>query len=228
VTRLKYQVVATFALTCAAMIAPCSLSGVAAADGAAPLGGGAGITVNGTPCTLTTIGHDRTGDLVGITAAHCGGPGSPVVAEGTDPHSPAGTVVSADSNLDYSVIKFNSAAVAPTSNFAGFAINGIGPDPAQGQQACTHGAASGDGCGKVGVQTIKAGVIGAGTPAWNPGDDGEPVTVDGQLVGLVFKGGTMFNAIELRPFGHIGISLFSAILNDVNAKGGPGAGFTPI
>jgi hypothetical protein len=27
---------------------------------------------------------------------------------------------------------------------------------------------------------------------------------------------------------HSGFTLFSAILNDVNAKGGPGAGFSPI
>ena len=57
------------------------------------------------------------------------------------------------------------------------------------KRACTHGGASGDGCGKVGVQTVKAGAIGAGTSSLNPGDDGEPLTVGDRLVGLVFKGG---------------------------------------
>ncbi|WP_439116881.1 hypothetical protein [Mycolicibacter arupensis] len=43
------------------------------------LGGGAVIVVDGTNyCTLTTIGHDRAGDIVGFTAAQCGGPGAPV------------------------------------------------------------------------------------------------------------------------------------------------------
>jgi len=57
------------------------------------------------------------------------------------------------------------------------------------KRACTHGGASGDGCGKVGVQTVNAGAIGAGTSSLNPGDDGEPLTVGDRLVGLVFKGG---------------------------------------
>jgi hypothetical protein len=35
-------------------------------DGPVVLGGGAGITVNGTLCTLSTIGHDHAGDLVGL------------------------------------------------------------------------------------------------------------------------------------------------------------------
>jgi len=35
------------------------------ADGAVPLDGRAGIVVDGTPCALTTIGHDNTGELVG-------------------------------------------------------------------------------------------------------------------------------------------------------------------
>jgi hypothetical protein len=44
---------------------------IAAADENIPLGGGAGIAVNGDLCTLTTIGHDRSGQLVGFTSAHC-------------------------------------------------------------------------------------------------------------------------------------------------------------
>ncbi len=62
------------------------------------MGGGAGIVVNGgTLCTLTTIGHDKFGDLIGFTSAHCGGPGAQVAAEGAEnmawsaPWSPATT-----------------------------------------------------------------------------------------------------------------------------------------
>jgi hypothetical protein len=44
------------------------LAPAAAADGTVVLGGGAGITVNGTPCTLATIGHDNTGQLVLLLA----------------------------------------------------------------------------------------------------------------------------------------------------------------
>jgi len=92
-------------------------------------------TVSG--CTLTTIGHDNTGELVGFTAAQCGGPGSQVLAEGTD--GTVGTVAAANGNLHYAVIKFDPAKVTPISDFAGFAISGIGPDPGSSQPVCTHG-----------------------------------------------------------------------------------------
>lgn len=52
----------------------------AAAGGAVVLGGGAGIAFAKTPCTLTTIGHDKSGELVGFTAGRCGGLGAPVEA----------------------------------------------------------------------------------------------------------------------------------------------------
>jgi hypothetical protein len=196
------------------------------ADGQVLLGGGAGITVNGTACTLTTIGHDNTGQLVGITAAHCGSSGSQVAAEGSG--AVVGSVVAADDALDYAVIKFDPAKVTPTANFDGFVINGIGPDPRLRQPACTHGAASGDGCGHIAVQTLRPGVVGAGMPSWRPGDDGEPVTVDGQLVGATLKGFSMVDGITLAQSTHINFALISAIINDANAKGGVGAGFSPV
>ena len=47
------------------------------------LGGGSGLVVNGeTLCTLTAIGNDNRGNLIGFTSAHCGGPGAQVAAEG--------------------------------------------------------------------------------------------------------------------------------------------------
>jgi hypothetical protein len=124
-------------VTLAVLIVPMSrLSGVAVADDTVLLGGGAGIVVDGTYCTLTTIGHDRAGDLVGFTAATCGGPGAAVTAEGVA--DTVGTVVAADDGLDYAVIKFDRAKVTPIANFAGFAINAIGPDPGGDEQpACT-------------------------------------------------------------------------------------------
>lgn len=70
--RRIHRVVSTVAVTCAVTVV--SMGDVAAADGAVPLGGGVGIVVDGRYCTLTTIGHDKTGELVGFTASHCGGP----------------------------------------------------------------------------------------------------------------------------------------------------------
>lgn len=222
--------VARFAAALAAVVAPiCVATGIAtAADSPALLGGGAGIIVNGTYCTLTTIGHDNSGGLVGLTASSCGGPNSSVDIEGGP--GGVGTVVTANDDLDYAVIKFDPAKVVPTANFAGFPINGIGPDPnGFGQQVCTQGGATGFGCGTFKFGGPKPGFVAANVPAWQPGDDGAPVTVNGQLVGMTRKGSTTPILGPIPEMStHIGFTLFSAIINDVNAKGGPGAGFTPI
>src|SRR6476661_3039376 len=60
----------------AMMVALCALLLPSAhADGLVPLGGGSGIVVEGdTFCTLTAIGNDNRGNLIGVTSAHCGGP----------------------------------------------------------------------------------------------------------------------------------------------------------
>jgi hypothetical protein len=94
------------------------LSGLLAstASAAVPLGGGASIVVGEGYCTLTTVGHDNTGELVGFTAAHCGGLGARVRAKPSD-----GSVVAANGDLDYAVIKFDPAKAAPIANIAGFA-----------------------------------------------------------------------------------------------------------
>jgi hypothetical protein len=203
------------------------LTPTAAAEGRVPLGGGAGIVVDGNPCTLTTIGHDHTGELIGFTSAHCGGPGAQVVAQGTD-NRVLGSITSTDNELAYAVIKFDPAKVAPTANFAGFPINGIGPDPSYQQPACTQGSATGQGCGAIATATVKPGIVGARVPAWQPGDYGAPLTVNDQLIGQTQNGTNIVEPALVRVIMHTNFTLFSAILNDVNAKGGPGAGFSPI
>jgi hypothetical protein len=204
------------------------------AGDAAVLGGGAGIVVAGNYCTLTTIGHDKSGQLVGFTAGHCGGPGAPVVAEGTE--VPVGTVAAANGDLDYAVIKFDPAKVSPAGDFAGFAINGIGPDPDFREPACTQGAATGNNCTHIGSIPGPGPRVAMHAP-FQPGDDGRPVTCDGMLVGLVYGGNVIPGDLQGSPpipdthmymYMYMYMYKFSAILNDVNAKGGPGAGFTPI
>lgn len=198
--------------------------GVASADGQV-LGGGAGIVVAGNYCTLGTIGHDKTGALVGFTAGHCGGPGAEVVAEGG---GPVGSVVASDGGLDYAVIKLDPAKVAPTANFAGFPINGIGPDPDFREPACTQGAATGNVCGHIGSIRGPGPKVTMHAP-FQSGDDGRPVTCDGLLVGLVYEGYVIPGDLQGSPaIPDTHFHKFSAILDDVNAKGGPGAGFTPV
>jgi hypothetical protein len=225
--RPRQQLVAAIAGTVAATIAPTvPVSGIAAADSRVVLGGGAGIVVDGSYCTLGTIGHDKTGELVGFTAGHCGGPGAPIVAEGSG--VPVGTVSAVGDGLDYAVIKLDPATAIPTANFADFAINGVGPAPDWHAHDCTNGAANGIQCGGI------ASIPGPGPRSavnhalFQPGDDGGPITSDDLLIGLVQNGNTV-NADPTIPrvdFTHY--TKFSAILNDVNAKRGTGAGFSPI
>jgi hypothetical protein len=169
----------------ASLVASAGLFGPAATAAAAvPLGGGAVIGVGDGYCTLTTIGHDNTGALVGFTAAHCGGLGAQVRAAGRD--GPVGSVVGANGDLDYAVIKFDPAKVAAIANFAGFAINGIGPDPDPFQQACWFGAFTGNVCSHFNAFAL--------APRRNltaeaqPGDDGGPVTSNDLLIGMIVQG----------------------------------------
>ncbi|WP_293052349.1 serine protease [Mycobacterium sp.] len=200
----------------------------AAAEDKLPFGGGAGIIVDGSYCTLTTIGHDRAGELVGFTAASCGGSGAQVVAEGAEDHGSLGTVATVDDDLDYAVITFDSSKVVPVADFDGFVINGIGPDPGYLQPVCTRGGATGFGCGFIKFGGVKPAIVATDMPAWQPGDDGAPLTVDDQLVGMTREGFTIVAGVVPKVITHVTLTLFSAILDDVNSNGGPGAGFTPI
>jgi hypothetical protein len=194
-----------------------------------PFGGGAGIIVDGSYCTLATIGHDKTGDLVGFTAAHCGGPGAQVVAEGSEGLGPVGTVVAANGDLDYAVIKFDPSKVSPVANFAGFVIKGIDTSPhEQGQPACKFGAATGDFCSVI-FSIPSPGPRMSMHGLFQPGDDGGPVTSDDLLIGMIRNGEVIYIPNLLLPNKQITFSIkISTILDDVNANGGPGAGFTPI
>lgn len=255
------------AIAVAALIASTGMPTAAAAEDKILLGGGAGIVLHDdTLCTLTAIGHDSTGRLVGFTAAHCGGPGSPVVVEGAEDHGSVGTVVAADEGLGYAVIELDPVKVKPIGDYEGFGIFGLGPaepepaepepaepepaspepagsapagaepansDPAgvepanpapvapesaAAKQACKLGRGTGLNCYPVGP----AGVETAGEEWWKPGDDGAPVTVDNLLIGMVRDG-----AVPAAPLDQpgSGMVMFKAILDDINTRGGPGAGF---
>lgn len=174
---------AAFAAVLLAVV--CLPANTAAADDKLPLGGGAGIVVNGdTMCTLTTIGHDKNGDLIGFTSAHCGGPGAQIAAEGAENAGPVGIMVAGNDGLDYAVIKFDPAKVTPVAVFNGFAINGIGPDPSFGQIACKQGRTTGNSCGVTWGPGESPGTL-VMQVCGGPGDSGAPVTVDNLLVGMI-------------------------------------------
>lgn len=210
------------------------------ASAAIPLGGGSGIAVNAHLCTLTTIGHDGSGDLVGFTSAHCGGPGALVVADGAA--GTVGNVVAADSDLDYALIKFDPVKVSPIRVVDDFAINGLGGDPGLWQRVCQQSRATGRACTLTmapGDDTATRMAMACG----NPDDAGAPVTVNDLLIGMI-RGGFIpsggpcpepgrpipgFAPIAKYPKSdRPQIVSIDAILDDVNAKGGPGAGFVPV
>ena len=129
-----------------ALLAP--TAPMAHADEPVPLGGGSGLVINGdTLCTLTAIGNDNRGNLIGFTSAHCGGPGAQVGAEGVEGSGVLGTMVAGNDALDYAVIQFDPQKVRPVNNVDGFQIDGIGPDPVTGDIACKLGRTTGYSCG---------------------------------------------------------------------------------
>ncbi len=205
---------------------------VAAADVRVPLGGGAGIVINGdTMCTLTTIGSDSAGELIGFTSAHCGGPGAQVAAEAAESAGTLGTMVAGNDNLDYAVIKFDPAKVTPVANYNGFVISGIGPDPAFGEIACKQGRTTGNSCGVTWGPGQVPGTI-VMQVCGQPGDSGAPVTVNNLLVGMIhgaFSDNLPTCIIKYIPLHTPAVVMsINADLADINAKHRPGAGFTPL
>ena len=204
---------------------------LAGPDDMVPIGGGAGIIIDtNTYCTLTAIGNDNTGALIGFTSAHCGGPGAQVTSEAAPDRGPIGTMVTGNDGLDYAVIRFDPAKVTPVSNWNGFAINGIGPDPAFGQVACKLGRTTGYSCGVTWGPGEQPGTI-VNQVCGKPGDSGAPVTVNNKLVGMIhgaFTDAIPTCIIKYIPLHTPAVTMsINAILADLAAKDRPGTGFVP-
>ncbi|HUM00379.1 MAG TPA: serine protease [Mycobacterium sp.] len=209
-----------------------SASPVATAADKVVLGGGAGIVVDGvTLCTLTAIGTDKQGDLVGFTSAHCGGPGAEVAAEGLEAAGTLGVMVAGNDALDYAVIRFDPARVTPVNSYRGFAITGLGPDPSFGQIACKLGRSTGYSCGISWGPGEEPGTL-LSQVCGGPGDSGAPVTVNNQLVGMIHGAfseklpGCISRYIPLHT--PAVAESITTILADLSAKDRTGAGFVPV
>lgn len=213
--------------TAAALAACATLIGAHAATtrAAVPvvLGGGSGIVVNEQGiCSLTTIGRDGAGRLVGFTAAHCGGEGSSVTAAADREAGPLGTVALTNVDLDYAVIVFEPDRVTPVSRVGNTTITQVGGPAKFPDIACKEGYSTGQTCG-----LTYGDVLEPGTWTWTqicvvPGDSGGPVVVGTTLVSMV-------NAYVTVPC--LGPQLgtkMTTVIEDVDARGGPGAGFRPI
>ena len=202
------------------------------ADGLIPLGGGSGIVVEGdTLCTLTAIGNDNRGNLIGFTSAHCGGPGERVAAEGAEAAGVLGTMVAGNEALDYAVIQFDPQKVQPVNNVKGFEIDGIGPDPVVGDIACKLGRTTGYSCGVTWGPGEQPGTI-INQVCGQPGDSGAPVTVNNRLVGMIhgaFSEELPTCIIKYIPLHTPAVTMsINAVLADISGKNRPGSGFVPV
>jgi hypothetical protein len=214
----------------AALLLP--TAGVAHAQDPVMLGGGSGLVVNGeTLCTLTTIGNDSRGNLIGFTSAHCGGPGAEVAAEGAENAGALGTMVAGNDSLDYAVIQFDPQKVRPVNNVNGFQIDGLGPDPMVGDIACKLGRTTGYSCGVTWGPGDEPGTF-INQVCGQPGDSGAPVTVNNRLVGMIhgaFSEGLPTCIIKYIPLHTPAVNMsFNTQLADIVAKGRPGSGFVPV
>jgi hypothetical protein len=205
---------------------------IAYADEPVTLGGGSALVVNGeTLCTLTSIGTDNRGNLIGFTSAHCGGPGAQVAAEGVEGSGVLGTMVAGNDALDYAVIQFDPQKVRPVNTIDGFRIDGLGPDPAFGEIACKLGRTTGQSCGVTWGPGEDPGTI-VNQVCGQPGDSGAPVTVNNRLVGMIhgaFAEDLPTCITQYIPLHTPAVTMsINAVLGDITAKNRPGSGFVPV
>lgn len=215
------RIAAIIAVTAGAL-ATGVVGSASAAPAPAVLGGGSGIVVNDELlCSITTIGHDNAGRLVGLTAGHCGDAGSPVVAEYKPDSGVVGTIVVSNSDYDYAVIQFDPAKVTPVNRVGNVTITSIGAPALFPQVACKEGRTSGNTCGIVYGDLLQS------QETWSQtcvieGDSGAPLVVGTTLVAMV---NAYFGVACFGP--EIGTNI-SSIVHNMNVSGGPGAGFRPI
>lgn len=199
---------------------------------AVTLGGGSGLVIDGdTLCTLTAIGTDRQGNLIGFTSAHCGGPGAQVASEAEENAGVVGTMVAGNDSLDYAVIQFDRGKVRPVNTVDGFRIDGLGPDPKFGDVACKLGRTTGYSCGVTWGPGEEPGTI-LNQVCGGPGDSGAPVTVNNRLIGMIhgaFSENLPTCIVKFIPLHTPAVTMsINTQLADIAAKGRPGSGFVPV
>ena len=230
INRWPFVVSAVLAIVVLTLTTPCLPQARAGAP--VPLGGGSGIVIDGDAfCTLTAIGNDNRGNLIGFTSAHCGGPGAQVSSEAATDAGTLGTMVAGNDGLDYAVIQFDPHKVQPVDTVNGFLIDGVAPDPVFGQVACKLGRTTGYSCGVTWGPGDKPGTI-LNQVCGQPGDSGAPVTVDNHLVGMIhgaFSEDLPTCIVKFVPLHTPAVTIsMNSVLSDINAKNRPGSGFVPV
>lgn len=195
----------------------------AAQPGTVKIGGGSGIIIDQQfECTVTTIGRDGAGRLVGLTAGHCGEAGSKVVAEANPFLGEIGRFTYSNPDLDYAVIEFYPAKVVPVNRVGNVTIGNIGAPAQFPAIICKEGRTTGHTCGIAIGDVFQTGIETWAQMCVVEGDSGGPVVVGDTLVGMV-------NAyLAVACYGpEVGTNM-AAILTDLNGRGIIGSGFRPI
>ena len=217
------------------------------------LGGGSGIVfghggpvtkTQGASCTLTTVGYDRAGNLIGLTNAHCFYDNEGHQWLGDKVYfdaSPAGTSTNQSKTQEpdlqtgvIGTVAYISGGnpVRPGPNGLGLDYAVIKLDKSKVKPTATVGKVTIAKIGAppgpatimckhgrtsgltCGMQLLTVGDYFTHTIWAGPGDSGAPVTVGQTLVGNQWIAGGSVSMV--------------AIVNDLAKRGGVGAGFTPV
>lgn len=143
------------------------------------LAGGAQLLVGaGVDCTLTAVGRDRAGRMLGLLAGHCGELGDPVSLSSTARPRPAiGQVVRKVPGVDIAIVEFDH-----TKTESGGPTVMVGDVPTPGSIVCLRTVTSGD-CGPV-TGNYRATSMVLAQVCSLPGDSGAPVFSGRQLVAM--------------------------------------------
>ncbi|APT86379.1 MULTISPECIES: S1 family peptidase [Corynebacterium] len=201
-------------------------SNTAMTQGQSLYGPGTPLYVNdNTMCTLAVAGEDGEGRKVGITAGHCGNIGDDVASADSWHVGPTGTIAAKNEYLDYSVVEFGSQAKVSRS-YNGLEVNSFGGQVNPGEVACKNGVATGTTCG---VTYAENSEIQINQVCAMGGDSGAPLYSNGRVVGFITGG--IINNFDCRTPWQGAIhspttaTRADAVLADLNARGGVGAGF---
>ncbi|ALG85260.1 S1 family peptidase [Gordonia phthalatica] len=160
-----------------------SPAAVATAAPAATVGGGSGIVVNSKSlCTVTTVGHDRGGRLVALTAGHCGNLGDSIRLERNRSAGVVGRIVTKSKTWDVAVVQLDSSRVRGVRSVGKARINGVGTYPAPLNDVCKSGRTTGFSCGPT---LLLDGPVAINYVCAAPGDSGGPIIKNGRVVGML-------------------------------------------
>lgn len=199
----------------------------AEARGVSLYGPGTPVFVDDGMCTLTAAGYDSAGRKIGITAGHCGQPGTRVTSADSPNVGVTGTIVRSNKDLDYAVIVFNDRAEV-TRSYNGVTIDGVGGRVDAGNTLCKRGVATGHSCG---ITWISQPDYNINQVCARPGDSGGPVIRDGRLVGMINGGVLPYDVLACNTplqgaaFMPTVSNHMDPMLADMEATGGPGQGF---